>query len=220
MNTELPSFLRSLEIRPPMPHNSPTIRLLAAFSLTAATFGCGSSTSTTPTQSETVGSEDALLGAGDVFEVRVYGEKELSGEYRVGPDGSVDYPFVGKVEVKGMAPSDVSKRIADLLREGDYLRSPQVSVFVKEYTSKRISVSGAVGKDGTFPITSGLTVVQAISLAGGFTPLASQNDVVVTRRIDGKLKRYHIRVEDISEGRADDFVLQAGDIIYVPERLF
>jgi len=203
-----------------MPRRLLSIRFLVLSALSAMALGCGGEAHTTPAPTETVGSEDALLGAGDVFEVRVYGEKELSGEYRVGPDGSVDYPFVGRVEVKGLSPSDVSKRIAEQLRQGDYLRSPQVSVFVKEYASKRITVSGAVGKDGNFPITPGLTLVQAISLAGGFTPLASQNDVAVTRRVDGKLKRYRIRVEDISEGRADDFILQAGDIIYVPERLF
>lgn len=183
---------------------------------------CASSPSSSrpPPSAPAAGSTDALLGAGDVFEVRVYNEKELSGEYRVGPDGNIDFPFIGQVQVQGLAPSEVSQRIATLLREGEYLRSPQVSVFVKAYSSKRISVSGAVGKDGTFPMESGLTVVQAISIAGGFTPLASQNSVVVTRRVDGKLKRYHIRVEDITEGRAEDFTLQAGDIIYVPERLF
>ncbi|MCB9666999.1 MAG: polysaccharide export protein [Myxococcales bacterium] len=181
---------------------------------------CGSSSRVPPAEHASVGSEDALLSPGDIFEVRVYGEKELSGEYRVGPDGNIEYPFIGSVAVGGMPPGAVSQRIATLLREGDYLKTPQVMVFVKEYASKRISVTGAVGKDGTFPMESGLTVVQAISLAGGFTPLASQNSVVVTRRVGGQLKRYRVRAEDISEGRAEDFVLQAGDIIYVPERLF
>ncbi|QQR89130.1 MAG: polysaccharide export protein [Myxococcales bacterium] len=167
-----------------------------------------------------VGSQDALLSSGDIFEVRVYGEKELSGEYRVGPDGTIDFPFVGHIQVAGFAPSQISESIAAKLREGDYLKSPQVSVFVKEYTSKRISVMGAVNKDGTFPITSGTTVVQAISLAGGFTPLASRNDVVVTRQSGGVLKRYKVEVESITEGTEEDFPLQAGDIIYVPERVF
>ncbi len=182
-------------------------------------FGCGGTVKQTP-QAISVGEDDTILGPGDVFEVTVYGEKELSGKYKVAKDGSIDFPLVGRVVVAGKEPTEVSDDISKQLREGQILRNPQVSVFVTEYASKRVSVVGAVSKPGTFPMSSGLTVVQAISLAGGFTALASRNDTLVTRRDNQKTERFRVPVERVTEGRADDFALQAGDIIYVPERLF
>ncbi len=163
---------------------------------------------------------DTSLGPGDVFDVVVYGEKDLSGTYRVDTDGTIVFPFVGRVKADGLQPNDLAEVLARRLQEGGYLRSPQVSVFVKEYNSKRISVVGAVERPGTFTMTPGMTVVQAVSMASGFTPMADRNAVVVTRRVDGHVQRYRVRVEDITEGRAPDFPLRPGDTVYVPERLF
>jgi protein involved in polysaccharide export with SLBB domain len=180
---------------------------------------CGGSVKQTP-QALSVGADDTTLGAGDVFEVSVYGEKELSGKYKIAKDGSIDFPLIGRIIVVGKESTQIADDISKRLREGQILREPQVSVFVSEYTSKRVSVVGAVSKPGTFPMSRGLTVVQAISLAGGFTSLASRNDTLVTRRDNQKTERFRVPVERVTEGQADDFALQAGDIIYVPERLF
>jgi polysaccharide export outer membrane protein len=194
----------------------PRSLLLLAFTLLA---GC-SRGGGAPGGANDVGAEDTTLGPGDVFQVRVYGEEDLSSGYRVAQDGTIDFPFVGRVEVAGKEPTEVADLVASRLREGNYLRDPQVSVMVEEYNSKRVSVMGAVARSGTFPMRAGLTVVEAISLAGGFTPLASRNGTVVTRRVDGELQRFQVRVDDVTRGEADDVVLQAGDIVYVPERLF
>lgn len=167
-----------------------------------------------------VGADDATLGAGDVFDVRVFGEEDLTGTYRVAPDGTIDYPFLGRVEVAGLEPTAIADLVASRLQAGGFLRGPQVSIFVREYNSKRVSVLGAVARPGTFPMTSGLTVVQAVSLAGGFTSIASRNGTVVSRRIDGQLRRFRVPVESVAEGTSEDFPLQAGDIVYVPERFF
>lgn len=180
--------------------------------------GCGPMP-TTPT-APLVPQDDTSLGAGDVFDVRVFGEEELSDTYRVAQDGSFDYPFVGRIEVQGLQPEAVAQTIASRLREGDLLRNPQVSVFVREYNSKKINVMGEVENAGTFTMTSGMTVVQAISLAGGFTSIAQQNGTVVTRRVDGAVRRFTVPVQTITEGRAEDFPLQAGDTVYVPQRVF
>lgn len=181
--------------------------------------GCGGGTQKTATSPPT-GADDATLGAGDTFEVRVYGEKELSGKYRVANDGSIDFPLVGRLLVAGLEPPAIADMIGTQLRDRKILVHPQVSIFVVEYTSKQISVMGAVAKPGSFPMTSGMTVVQAISLASGFTPLASRDGTIVTRRVDDKLRRFKVPVKLVTEGRAEDFPLQAGDIIYVPERIF
>ena len=163
---------------------------------------------------------DTSLGSGDVFQVRVYDEDDLSTIYSVTEDGSIDFPLIGRVEVGGLEPPQAAERIATMLVEGGILTHPSVSILVKEVHSKQISVIGAVTHPGSFPMRAGLTVVQAVSLAGGFTSLASRNDIVVTREIDGELHRYRVHAERITEGRDQDFPVQARDIIYVPERIF
>ena len=168
----------------------------------------------------TVGANDTTLGVGDVFDVRVFGEADLSGSYRVGQDGTIDFPLVGQIEVLGQEPTATAALIGAALREGGYLVNPQVSVFVQEYNSKRFSVLGAVGSPGSFEVRSGLTVVQAIGLAGGFTALANRDGTYVTRRVDGQPRRFAVPVDRITRGEEDDFPLQAEDIVYVPERVF
>lgn len=168
----------------------------------------------------TIEPEDTSVGAGDVFDVRVYGEADLSGSYRVAQDGSIDFPFIGRVLVAGLETTTIADLLSARLREGRYMVAPQVSVFVRENNSKRISVMGAVARPGTFPVYSGLTVVQAISLAGGFTSIASRDDTVVTRRTPQGLQRFAISVDAVTQGEQDDFPLRPGDIIYVPERVF
>lgn len=180
--------------------------------------GCARSASTRlPAQAPEI---DTTLGPGDVFEIRVFGEKDLSGKYRVGPDGSIKFPFLGTLAISGKEVGEIEKEIADGLKAGQYLLDPQVSIYVETTDSRRISVLGAITKPGTFPLVLGMTVVHAVSTAGGFTPLASKDDTVVTRRVGGKLERYRIAVTDITRGYADDFPLRPGDIVFVPERVF
>ena len=192
------------------------LRALAALP-TALLLACGASRPAVPPPPP---QDDTTLGAGDVFDIRVYGEEELTGTYRVAQDGTIDFPLVGRIEVAGLEPPLVAETVRRRLQDGEYLVNPQVSLFVKEYNSKRISVIGAVQRPGTFPISSGLTAVQAISLAGGFTSLASRNETVMTRRVEGELRRFRVPAEDITQGEADDVLVQTGDIIYVPERIF
>lgn len=180
--------------------------------------GCvRSSTVLPPTE---LGTVDASLGPGDAFDVRVFGEKELSGDYQVANDGSIFFPLIGRLHVAGKDSHVVSEEIATALKQKDILRDPHVTVRVRETMSKRFSVLGAVAKPGTLSMVPGMTIVQAISQAGGFTPLASKDETVVTRRSGGKLNRYRVVVTEITRGNADDFVVSPGDIIFVPERVF
>ncbi len=183
-----------------------------------AASGCGSSASTA--RPLVTAGDDTTLGVGDVFDVRVYGDADLAATYRIAQDGTIDYPLVGRLAVAGLEPTAVADLLETRLRDGQYLVDPQVSIFVKEYNSKRVVIMGAVARPGNFPMTGGLTVVQAISLAGGFSPIASRDDTVVSRRVDGRLRRFRVRVDDVTDGRAADFPLRNGDIIFVPERVF
>lgn len=158
------------------------------------------------------------LGTGDVFEVRVYGEKDLSGIFRVSGEGTIQYPLVGDVSVQNLSPSQAALAIQKKLKDG-YLRNPYVTVVVKEYNSKKVFVLGQVAKPGTFPIEGDMNIVQAITLSGGFTQLARKNSVIVTRVEEGVETRIQVPVERISEGLSPNFQLKPGDIVYVPERV-
>jgi polysaccharide export outer membrane protein len=164
--------------------------------------------------------EDTTLGTGDLFDVRVYGEEDLSADYRVAQDGTIDFPLIGRIEVAGLEPGAVANTIADRLRDGHYLVQPHVSVVVREYTSKRISVLGAVRNPGSYPMRSGMGVVEAIGLAGGFTSLANRDATLITRTVGGELHRYSAPIDRITQGDEEDIPVRAGDIIRVPERLF
>lgn len=193
------------------------LRYAFALALLVAVTSCGPTSSYAVDESE--GADDTTLGLGDVFEVRVFAEDDLSARYRVSDDGSIDFPLIGRVLVGGLEPTQVADLIESRLREGDFLRDPQVSVFVEEYNSKRISVLGAVQSAGSFPITPGLTVVQAISLAGGFTALANRDGTVLTRRVEGRMRRLSVPVDRIMAGERSDIRVRAGDIIHVPARI-
>jgi polysaccharide export outer membrane protein len=93
-------------------------------------------------------------------------------------------------------------------------------VFLLEKTSEQISVMGAVAKPGSLALTAGMTVIQAISGAGGLTAVASGNNTIVSRHVNGRLERYKVAVQSITEGHEEDFPLQGGDIVFVPERVF
>jgi polysaccharide export outer membrane protein len=193
------------------------IRITAVMLLLAA---CRHGATTTP-HPVMATAPDSTLGPGDTFEVTVYGEKDLSGKYQVADDGQISFPLLGALQVGGKGPNDVARLLETMLKDKGVLRDPSVSIFVTDYASKRISVVGAVSHPGSFPITAGMTVVQAISMAGGLTPIAAANETIVTRRgADKKLQRYAVPLERVTEGRQDDFSLQAGDIVYVPERVF
>lgn len=156
------------------------------------------------------------LGTGDFLEVRVYQEPDLSGMFRVSPEGVIDFPLCGKVRVAELTPSLAADAINGCLKQG-FVRRPQVTVMVKEFNSKRIFVFGDVSKPGSFSYEEGMTIVAAISAAGGFNRTAARNGVNITRLIDGRETRVPVRVDDIINGSEKNFVLQPGDIVFVPE---
>ncbi len=163
--------------------------------------------------------EASTLGAGDLLEVRVFQEPDLSGPFRISPEGTIDYPLCGKVALAAKTSSEAADSLTTCLANG-YLRRPQVTVLVREYTSKKIFVFGEVQKPGTFPYEQNMSVIQAITLAGGFTKLAAKNNTNVTRLTDGKEVKIRVPVEDIGIGREKNFQLQPGDIVFVPESFF
>ncbi|SEU38487.1 polysaccharide biosynthesis/export family protein [Stigmatella erecta] len=173
-----------------------------------------------PTEQEAraAASTSNTLGAGDVVEVRVFQEPDHSGIWLVSPEGTIDYPLCGKVELAGRTSSTAADALRGCLAR--YLRNPQVAVLIREYNSKKIFVFGEVQKPGTFPYEGEMTIIQAITVAGGFTKLAAKNSTNVTRLVEGQERKIRVPVEDIGVGREKNFLLQPGDIIFVPESFF
>jgi len=182
--------------------------------------GCGPAASRTVIEPATTPVPvDTSLGVGDSFEVRVFGEPDLSGTYKVGTEGNINFPLIGVLHVDGLDAQATAKLLADKLRQG-ILRDPQVTVLIKEQTSKKIYILGQVGHPGTFNYTPSMSVVEAITVAGGFNSLAAKNDTTITRSEQGKKTIVRAPVADIGEGKAPNVSLRPGDIISVPERIF
>lgn len=179
----------------------------------------GNSVSSQDNNSSIANNSSQAIGPNDIFEVRVYHQPDLSSTYRVGPDGTIQFPLVGHLEVKGKTAAEVAAQIRDAL-SGDYLVDPQVSVFVKELNSQKISVFGEVSKPGTFTYVDGMNVIQAVTLAEGYTKDASRKAITVTRTINGQEMRIEIKVDDILKGISKNFELKPGDIVFVPQSLF
>ena len=159
------------------------------------------------------------FGAGDEFEVRVYREPELSGTYMVGSQGSIQFPLTGSLGVAGLTAEEIASEITRSLKEG-YLRDPQVTVLLKDVQSRKVSVLGQVSKPGTFTYQERLTIVEAVSLAGGLSKLADRRRGKGTRKRDGQEQTFVLDLGRVLEGQATNLVLRSGDVVFAPESLF
>jgi polysaccharide export outer membrane protein len=161
------------------------------------------------------------LGPGDTFSVAIVGEKDLPAEFRVQPDGSVDFPYVKRVKVAGLEPQEVVDLLRKRLVEDRIYSDPQLSLLVKQYNSKKVNVLGQVAKPGTLSWSEGMRIVEAISQAGGFTGIADRDNVVLMR-VDrtGHVVTVSLSIDDITEGREANPLLQAGDTVRVDQRTF
>jgi protein involved in polysaccharide export with SLBB domain len=165
--------------------------------------------------------QSSEVGPGDLFEVSVLGEKDIPKEYRVQPDGTVDFPYLDRLAIAGMEPQQIEELIKRGFVERKILVDPQVTLIVKQYNSKKVSIIGAVNKPGSLSWSEGMKLVDAISLAGGLTSLADGDHVRITR-ITGVSRTISatVSVDDITDGKLGDVPLQAGDTIKVDQRVF
>jgi protein involved in polysaccharide export with SLBB domain len=164
--------------------------------------------------------ESSTIGPDDIFRMQIVGEKDLPDEYQVSSDGTVDLPYIHRVQAAGLQPQELARAIREKLVADRILKDPSVIVAIKEYRSKKITVLGQVQKPGSFSFTSGMTLLQAVSLSGGFTSIAKTDHVNLTRRTKTGSKTVILSVDSITDGRSPDIPLQAGDAIYVGERVF
>ena len=161
------------------------------------------------------------VGPGDSLEISVVGEKDLPRDFKVNPDGTIDFPYLDRVSVAGMEPQQITDTLKKKLAEAKILTNAQVILAVKQYASKRVSLIGQVNKPGSVPWNEGLKLFEAIAQSGGFTSIADSNHVILTRQTaPGKSVTVTISVDAIAEGSQPDVLLQAGDSIKVDARVF
>ncbi len=165
---------------------------------------------------------DYRISGADLLQVTVLGEKDFDRTARVGQNGNISYPLVGEVKVGGLSTSEAERAIADGLK--DYLVKPQVTVFIKEYGNKKVFVFGQVFKPGAveIPTETKMTVLEAVSQAGGFTRIAAPDRTRVIRSVNGKSESYEIEVSAITKRgeKQKDISLEPNDIVFVPESFF
>jgi polysaccharide export outer membrane protein len=158
------------------------------------------------------------IGPRDLLELTVIGFEDVNKRYRVSEEGKINLPYLGDVEVEGLTRGELEKKLIQLLQEQNYMQTPQVSVLIVEFQSKRVYLLGAVGTTGPYELLGRLTLLKLLSQAGGLTPEAG-NEIIITRQLPGGSKTsLKISVEDlILKGDPNlDIPLQPDDIINIP----
>jgi len=157
------------------------------------------------------------IGAKDLLEIKVFGLDEMNQTVRVSEEGKITLPLLGEIGVDGLTKTELEKKLSQLLEE-KYLQNPQVTVFIREYQSKRVSILGAVGKPGPYELLGRQTLLQVISQAGGLTRDAGNEIIVIRQLDDGTSIPLKISIEDlILKGDARlNIPLEPNDIINIP----
>ncbi|MBX3335047.1 MAG: polysaccharide biosynthesis/export family protein [Nitrospira sp.] len=156
------------------------------------------------------------LGAEDVVLISVWKDEQLTREVVVRPDGMFSFPLIGDIQAEDRTVDQIRTDLVQRLTK--YIPNPNVSVAVNKVASYKVYVVGRVNKPGEYVIGHYADVLQALSLAGGLTPFAAENDIKVMRRVRGEQHAIPFRYGDMRKGRAleQNIVLQRGDVVMVP----
>jgi polysaccharide export outer membrane protein len=157
-----------------------------------------------------------LIGEQDILDISVWKEPEISRQVPVRPDGKISLPLLNDVQAAGLTPRQLGLLISESLKK--YLTDPQVTVIVTAINSQRVYLMGQVSRAGAYPLLPNMTVLQALSSAGGFTTFAKLKKIYVLRTEHGKQVKYPFNYKEVVSGNnsKSDIVLQPGDTIVVP----
>lgn len=168
----------------------------------------------------TATSPSHVLAASEMVAIKVFGEPDLDTTVRIPDDGRIMFPLIGEVTLAGKSVQEATKQIRDRL-EARFLVNPQVSIAVTEPAKRLFTILGQVQHPGTyrFPDRQSLDLLQVIGIAGGYTRLADPGRITVKRKVDGKV--YKVNGAKLAKDTgAESFMVTAGDLITVGERLF
>lgn len=159
------------------------------------------------------------LGPGDLLEIRVYGQPDLSIETRVSASGAIRFPLLGRVEVAGKPAPEVEELIGGRLEEGGFLRDAHVNVLITEHRSSTVAVLGAVNAPGKLALDRAVSLTEALAMAGGISEGGSERIVVIRADAGGRQLRREFNLRELLDSRADGHevvALRGGDALYVP----
>ena len=184
--------------------------------LLALLTGCGGSAAIGATATTPAVDAGYRLGAEDVMSISVWKDEQLTKEVVVRPDGMVSFPLVGDVQAEDRTVEEI--RVDIVKRLNKYIPNPNVSVAVLKVLSYKVYIVGKVNKPGEYLIGHYTDVLQALSLAGGLTPFAAENDIKVIRRVKGQQQVFPFRYGDVRKGQdlEKNILLQRGDVVMVP----
>lgn len=160
--------------------------------------------------------QDYVIGADDVLQVHFWREQDLSTEVVVRPDGRISLPLLRDVSAMGLTPDELGGRIQALA--ATYLENPNVTVSVKQINSRRVFITGEVAKPGTYAMGSPITVLQLIALAGGLTPYAKQDRIVIMRTTKEGTQTFRFDYKKASQLKdlQSNILLMPGDTVLIP----
>lgn len=173
-------------------------------------------TSTTAIESAATADPNYVIGAQDVLDISVWKEPELTRTVPVRPDGKISLPLLNDVQAAGLTPTQLATQITESLKK--FVTAPQVTVIVTQINSQRIYILGEVLRAGAYPLLPGMTVLQGLSSAGGFTQFANVKKIYVLRQENGKQQKLPFNYKNVIGGKnpEENVVVKAGDTIVVP----
>lgn len=158
---------------------------------------------------------DYRIAPNDLIEFNVFGVPDMLRDVRVNASGELSLPLIGPVPVAGLTAQAAEQKIAARYEE-KYLRNPQVSLFIKEFTTQRVAIEGAVTRPGIYPVTGQLTLLRALALSGGFAPYADINQIVVYRGGTGaQREQFTYDLDKVRAGQEADPDIRSDDVIVV-----
>jgi polysaccharide biosynthesis/export protein len=162
------------------------------------------------------GASRYLIGPDDLLNIFVWKEAELTQDVTVMPDGRMTYPLIGEIDAQGLTVTGLKDKIVEKLK--NFISSPEVTVIVKESRSRRIYTIGSLTKPGPYQLQPSMTVLQALSMAGGFTEWADKKSIMIVRRDKNKEVMFRFNYPEFIAGKNLDqnILLEANDTIVVP----
>jgi polysaccharide export outer membrane protein len=156
------------------------------------------------------------IGPNDILNIFVWKEADLTRDVTVMPDGKITYPLIGEITAQGQTASELKKEIADKLQ--NFVTAPEVTVIVKESRSQVVYAIGKLTRPGPIALAPGMTVMQALSAAGGFTEWADPKNILIVRREGGKETQLRFNYKEFTSGEKleQNILLKPGDTLVVP----
>lgn len=188
------------------PRNAILVLLFSSLMLSNSVYA--NDTTENSSQTKAPENQEYQLGSGDQIKITVFNQEELSGEYTINGAGKIALPLIGDIETKDLTVKQVEEKIANKLKP-DYLLNPRVNVQVLNY--RPFYIIGEVKEPQSYPYVDGMTYLNAVAIAGGFTYRAKEDHVMVVRMKDPKKQEIRLNMDE---------KVMPGDVIHVEERFF